>query len=239
MTKNIIKVVAIVVAGVGVAGVGCGREAAEQPLPELALDSVEKKVSYVVGYDTARRMRAEGFALDAEVIAAAVEDLNSGRDAKMTDEEMQAAMTAFQTQIQEKRQAQFNLEAEQNLKRGQEFLVVNGEREGVVTTESGLQYEILTAGTGNMPSTTDEVSVNYQGSLITGEVFDSGEGVTFRVDQLIPAWVEALPRMKVGAKWKLFVPADLAYGPGGTGNIGPNSTLIFDMELLSIEEQSE
>jgi len=234
MKKSIIIALAL-----SAVGIGCKQEAAEESPLDFELDSIEKKVSYVVGYDTARRMEAEGFILDSQVIAAAVEDLNSGSPVKMTDEEMQAAMKAFQTQIQEKRQAQFNIEAEQNLQRGREFLIENGKREGVITTESGLQYEVMTAGTGASPSTTDQVSVNYKGNLITGEVFDSGEGVVFRVDQLIPGWVEALPLMKTGAKWKLFVSADLAYGPGGTGNIGPNSTLVFEMDLLSINDQEE
>lgn len=213
---------------------GCKNEKTEEAPAEIALDTIEKKVSYVLGFDSARRMQAEGFVLDSESIALAVNEFNLGKDPRMSEEEMRAAMTAFQTQMQEKRQERISKESDENLHRGQEFLANNAKREGVVVLASGLQYEILTAGTGKSPLPTDQVKVNYKGSLITGEVFDSGEGVSFQVDQLIPGWVEALPLMKTGANWKLFIPADLAYGAGGTGNIGPNSALVFEMQLLSI-----
>lgn len=218
---------------------GCNQDGQNDTKAELSLESIEQKVSYVVGYDTARRMQAEGFTLDADVIAQAVEDLNAGTEAAMTDEEMQAAMMAFQTEIQEKRQAQYSEVADKNQELGEKFLTENKQRDGVVTTESGLQYEVLEAGEGKSPQPSDEVTVNYKGSLLSGEVFDSGEGVSFVVNQLIPGWVEALPLMKEGAKWKLFVPSELAYGPGGTGNIGPNETLIFEMELVSIGGSAE
>lgn len=218
---------------------GCNQDGQSDTQAELSLESIEQKVSYVVGYDTARRMQAEGFTLDADVIAQAVEHLNAGTEAAMTDEEMQAAMMAFQTEIQEKRQAQYSEVADKNQELGQKFLTENKQREEVVTTESGLQYEVLEAGEGKSPQPSDAVTVNYKGSLLSGEVFDSGEDVSFVVNQLIPGWVEALPLMKEGAKWKLFVPSELAYGPGGTGNIGPNETLIFEMELVSIGDTAE
>lgn len=227
----------IIALSVSLVLVGCQDKPLDDAAKKLELDTIEKKVSYVMGYDTARKLQAEGFTLDDQVIATAVRDLNSSAKAQMSDEEMQAAMMAFQTQLQEKQQAQYNAQAESNLRRGKAFLKENGEREGVVTTASGLQYEVLVAGSGISPKASDEVSVNYKGSLLTGEVFDSGEGVAFRVEQLIPGWVEALPLMKQGGKWKLFVPSELAYGLGGTGNIGPNSTLVFEMEMLSVGGQ--
>lgn len=236
MNKQIISTfIALVALG------GCKSEQAEmENIPaEVTLDTIEKKVSYVLGFDSARRMQSEGFSLEPEAIALAVSEFNEGKESRMSEEEMRAAMTAFQTQMQERRQERMTQAAEENLKRGQEFLAENAKREAVTVLASGLQYEVLTAGEGESPAATDQVSVNYKGSFITGEVFDSGEGVSFQVNQLIPGWVEALPLMSSGAKWKLFVPSDLAYGPGGTGNIGPNSVLVFEMELLSIGAAGE
>lgn len=218
---------------------GCKKEeSAQSAQAAVTLDSLENKVSYAVGYNMARRMQADGFTLNGDVMKYAIDHFNNGQDSELSDEEINAAMTAFQAQIQEKHQAAFNQQADENLKRGQEFLKANGEREGVVTTTSGLQYEVVQAGEGKSPLPTDLVTVNYKGKLITGEIFDSGEGISFTVNQLIPGWVEALPLMKVGAKWNLYIPAELAYGPGGTGNIGPNSTLVFEMELISIGESA-
>ncbi len=202
----------------------------------ITLDTQQQKVSYFVGYDTARRMQAEGFTLDADVMKYAIDHLNSGVDSELSEDEINAVMTAFQAQIQEKRQSDFTQLSDGNLEGGLEFLKANGAREGVKTTESGLQYEVVQAGEGKKPLSSDNVTVNYKGTLVTGEAFDSGEAVSFRVDQLIPGWVEALPLMKVGAKWNLFIPSELAYGAGGTANIGPNSALIFEMELISIDK---
>ncbi len=217
---------------------GCSKdEKAVVDAPKaITLDTQQQKVSYFVGYDTARRMQAEGFTLDAGVMKYAIDHLNSGIDSELSEDEINAVMTAFQTQIQEKRQTDFTQLSEGNLGRGLEFLKANGERQGVETTESGLQYEVIQVGEGNNPLSSDNVTVNYKGTLVTGEAFDSGEAVSFRVDQLIPGWVEALPLMKVGAKWNLFIPSELAYGAGGTANIGPNSALIFEMELISIDK---
>ena len=126
------------------------------------------------------------------------------------------------------------------MKEGQVFLEKNGAREEVTTTASGLQYEVLKAGDGPSPAETDEVTVHYHGTLINGKVFDSsverGQPASFPVNRVIAGWVEALQLMKVGDKWKLFIPSDLAYGPRGAGNdIGPNATLIFEVELLGIK----
>ncbi len=216
---------------------GCKKEESAQNTQEaVTLDTLESKVSYAVGYNMARRMDADGFKLDGAVMKYAIDHFNGGTESELSDEEINAAMTAFQAEIQDKHQAAFAEKVEGNLKRSQEFLKANGEREGVVTTESGLQYEVVEAGDGASPQPSDVVTVDYKGKLITGEVFDSGEGVSFQVNQLIPGWVEALPLMKIGAKWNLYIPAELAYGPGGTGNIEPNSALVFEMKLVSIGE---
>lgn len=198
------------------------------------LATLEQKASYIIAYDTAQRLDAEGLRLDADVMKQAVQDYMEGRDSVLSNEEMQATMMELQAQIEQRRESQYRELADQNKKASDAFLAENGAREGVVTTESGLQYEVLQAGEGKQPSATDEVTVNYKGSLLTGEVFDQGSGVSFVVNELIPGWVEALPLMKAGAKWKLYIPSELAYGPGGTGNIGPNALIIFEMELVSV-----
>ncbi|VUD53640.1 Outer membrane protein MIP [Thalassocella blandensis] len=234
------KLILMTVAGVTVLSlVACNKEAEKEAPKELVLDTVEKKVSYIVGYNTAQQVKASGFALDSQAMAAAIDHVNTDAEALLTEEEMRATMMAFQADMMEKRQAEQTKAMEENTQKGQAFLAENAKREGVVTTESGLQYEVITKGEGESPKATDQVSVNYVGTLIDGEVFDKGEGVTFQVNQLIPGWVEALPMMKVGSKWKLFIPSDLAYGAGGAGQIGPNSTLVFEMELLSIVKEDE
>lgn len=231
--KNQIIIAAAATALLGLTG--CNQETEVAP-KEVTLDTIEKKVSYIVGYNNAKQAKADNFTIDADATAKAINDLYSDAEPMLNEEEMRATMIAFQTQIQEKRQERYTVESEDNLKAGQAFLAENGKREGVVTTESGLQYEVVQAGAGESPSTTDRVSVNYSGTLINGDVFDANDGVQFVVGQLIPGWVEALPLMKTGGKWKLYIPSELAYGPGGSGKIGPNSALIFEMELLSIEK---
>lgn len=234
------KYLLMTMAGAAVLGLaGCNEEAKKEAPKALTLETTEQKVSYIVGFNTAQQVKASGFSLDSQAMAAAIDHVNTDAEPLMTEEEMRATMMSFQAEMMEKRQEEQTKLMDENLKKGQDFLTENAKREGVKTTESGLQYEVLTAGEGASPAETDEVSVNYKGTLIDGEVFDEGEGVTFQVNQLIPGWVEALPMMKVGSKWKLFIPAELAYGPGGAGKIGPNSALIFEMELLSIVDKAE
>ena len=217
----------------------CKQEAVEtKPEAVTTLDTLEQKVSYIIGYNTAKQLDMGGFDVDSSIVKSAMDDVTNGVEAKLTDEEMRATMMTFQTTMQERAQEQRTKALEENLQKGEAFLAENGKREGVVTTESGLQYEVITEGTGEKPSPTDRVSVNYKGTLIDGEQFDANDGVEFVVNQLIPGWVEALPMMPVGSKWKLFIPANLAYGAGGSGKIGPNSALIFEMELLSIVDAS-
>lgn len=234
------KQLTMAIAGVAVLSlIGCNKEAEKEAPKELTLETVEKKVSYIIGYNTAQQAKQNGVVLDAQALAAAVEDINTDAEAKLTEEEMRATMMAFQAQMMEKRQAQQDQAGKTNEEKGKAFLAENAKRGDVKTTDSGLQYEVVVEGKGKSPASTDEVSVNYVGTLIDGEVFDQGEGVRFRINQLIPGWVEALPMMKVGSKWKLFIPPELAYGPGGSGKIGPNSTLIFEMELLEIAESAK
>jgi FKBP-type peptidyl-prolyl cis-trans isomerase FklB len=161
---------------------------------------------------------------------------------RMSREEIQQALMAFQTEMQGKAGAQQQELAQKNLEAGQTFLSENAERDGVTTTDSGLQYEIIEEGEGDNPAAEDRVKVHYTGELLSGEVFDSsrerGEPVTFGLNQVIPGWTEGLQMMTEGSRAKLYIPADLAYGPGGNQRIGPNETLIFDVELLAINPES-
>ena len=162
-----------------------------------------------------------------------------GEEPKMSYNEAKATIQEFFTELQKKQEAAAAAMADVNAKAGQEFLDANGKRVEVKTLPSGLQYEILEAGEGESPKAGDTVKVHYTGKLIDGTVFDSsvdrGEPATFGVTQVIPGWVEALQLMKPGAKWRLFIPSQLAYGPQGAGGIiGPNQTLIFDVELIEV-----
>jgi len=202
----------------------------------------EDRLSYSLGLIMGQRLQQDFENLDVDMLAQAIKDTYAG-DLKMTEAEVRETMQAFQQKkMLEQQEAQAKA-AEANLKAGQKFMKENGKKKGVVTTESGLQYQVLTAGSGAKPALTDQVKVHYEGKLLNGEVFDSsykrGEPVTFGLNQVIPGWQEGLQLMSVGSKWKIFIPSDLAYAPGGTGGpIGPNETLIFEVELLEINPES-
>jgi FKBP-type peptidyl-prolyl cis-trans isomerase len=232
--------------------VGCNQEAAEPtaeavpaPSPATALDTAEKRVSYGMGIGLGQRLKQETFSIDVDVFAQGVKDAVIGGEQLMTQEEIMTEMQAFQQQMATKQQQAAGLAAEKNLAEGIAFLAENTVKEGVNTTESGLQYEVITAGTGAMPSPTDTVEVHYAGTLLDGTEFDSsykrGSTVSFPVNGVIPGWTEALQLMATGSKWRLFIPSELAYGPGGTGGgpIGPNATLVFEVELISIKAAVE
>lgn len=220
----------------------CEQQAAPEPAtagPEEAmLDTTEQRISYGIAYGLGRNLKSEGVPLKVPAFSAGLADAFEGRESRLTEAEITAELQAFQQQqMAEKEQAAAVL-AEQ----GREFLSTNASAEGVVVLESGLQYRIIEAGDGAVPAATDTVSVHYRGTLVDGQVFDSsyerGQPATFGVTQVIPGWTEALQLMPVGSKWELFIPSDLAYGPRGTGAggpIGPNATLIFEVELLNIQ----
>ncbi|MCC6207048.1 MAG: FKBP-type peptidyl-prolyl cis-trans isomerase [Gammaproteobacteria bacterium] len=209
--------------------------------PALAADGLSKgsdkqKFSYAVGFQIAQGLRQDGLDLDADAFAQAARDVFSNQPAKLSMEEMQAAVEKFQQQAASEQAAK----AEKALKDGQAFLADNKTKKGVVTRPSGLQYQVIKDGAGKSPAATDTVEVNYRGTLLNGTEFDSsykrGEPVTFPVNQVIQGWQEVLPLMKVGSHWKVFIPSGLAYGERGAGgNIGPNETLVFEIELLGIK----
>ena len=241
----------LLAAVIGTALVGCNQQAAEPaaeavsaPSPATALDTAEKRISYGMGIGLGQRLKQETFAIDVDVFAQGVKDAVAGGEQLMTQEEIMTEMQAFQQQQVAKQQEAANLAAEQNLAEGVAFLAENGVKEGIITTESGLQYEVITEGAGAKPGPADTVEVHYAGTLIDGTEFDSsykrGATVSFPVNGVIPGWTEGLQLMPTGSKWRLFIPSDLAYGPGGTGGgpIGPNATLIFEVELVSIKDDT-
>jgi FKBP-type peptidyl-prolyl cis-trans isomerase FklB len=203
------------------------------------LTDSKKRVSYAIGLDIGSSFKQGQIEVDPALLAAGIADALAGNPA-LSEAEMRQTLQAFQQEMQAKAMARQQEEGSNNLKTGETFLAANGKKEGVKTTASGLQYKSLKAGAGKSPKATDTVKVHYTGTLIDGTVFDSsvkrGEPVEFSVDGVIPGWTEALQLMKVGDKWQLFIPSKLAYGERGTpgGPIGPNSTLIFEVELLAI-----
>lgn len=191
-------------------------------------------VSYGIGINIGRSLAGQGMeSLNPEIIAEALNDVLSGGELKMTDEESMSIVNTYMQDVQLKR-------AQAAKDEGAKFLEKNGKRGKVTTLASGLQYEIMVEGTGPKPGPTDKVKTHYHGTLLNGDVFDSsverGEPISFPVNGVIKGWTEALQLMPVGSKWKLFIPYDLAYGERGAGGkIGPFATLIFEVELIDIE----
>lgn len=212
---------------------------------DVVLKNQRDKVSYGIGMDIGKGLKSQSVDIDPDILARAVKDVLSGGKLLMTDEEFRETMTNFRNEMMAKQVARMKELAEKNKKEGEEFLAENKKKEGVVTLPSGLQYKIINDGTGEKPAATDTVTVNYRGTLINGTEFDStathGQPATFRVNGVIPGWTEALQLMKEGSKWQIFIPSSLAYGERGTGRgeIGPNATLIFDVELISIQDNAK
>ncbi|MCK5002023.1 MAG: FKBP-type peptidyl-prolyl cis-trans isomerase [Gammaproteobacteria bacterium] len=205
-----------------------------------SLDTLEKKASYSIGVDFINRMQAQNAEIDVDAFIRGISDASSGKETAMTQPEMTQTIKDFQQHVTELRQAKQKELASKNIEAGKAFLATNASNEGVITTESGLQYKIIKEGTGDSPKLEDTVVTNYEGRLIDGQVFDSSykrkQPATFPVKGVIKGWTEALQLMKTGAKWQLFVPADIAYGASQRGKlIQANSTLIFDIELLEIK----
>ncbi|MAY38152.1 MULTISPECIES: FKBP-type peptidyl-prolyl cis-trans isomerase [Spongiibacter] len=229
MKKTVIS--AVVMSGLLVA---CGGKSAEP-----SLDSEIAKVSYGIGANIGSRF-GEDLPLDVDAFSAGVRDALSGGELKMSDEEIMSTLQAYQQKQMAERQEEAQAVADTNKEAADAFFAENAGKEGVVTTESGLQYTVVEEGDGASPTAEDVVEVHYEGTLLDGSVFDSsyqrGETVSFPVNGVIPGWTEALQLMKVGAKWKLYIPSELAYGAGGAGQmIGPNAALVFDVELIGIE----
>ena len=204
------------------------------------------KISYLMGREIASmqngQLGQQGLKIDAESFAQGAKDGIAGAKPKYTEAELEAAYKAFQAHMagaEAKREGEMKAGGEKAKTAGAKFLADNGKREGVTTTASGLQYEVMKKGDGPKPVPTDRVNVHYHGTLLSGKVFDSsvdrGQPIAFGVQEVIKGWTEALQLMPVGSKWKLFIPSEIAYGANGAGgDIGPNETLIFEVELLGI-----
>lgn len=209
--------------------VGCDKK--------VKLDSDVKKSSYTIGIQFGNNLRDQKVTIDPDAFAMALRDAAEGKN-QMTQDQMREALQ----KLQESANATQKAEGEKNKKEGEAFLEKNKQNANVKTTASGLQYEVLTEGTGAMPKATDRVVVHYKGTLMNGETFDSsydrGEPATFPVSGLIPGWTEALQLMKVGSKVKLYIKPELAYGEAGRPKIPPNSVLIFEMELKDIAKDT-
>lgn len=198
------------------------------------------RLSYALGLSMGHNFRSSGIdEINVQDFADGVAAVYNGTAPKLSFEEAKQTVNAFFMELQKKQEEQAAAMAQVNAKAGEQFLAENGKRVEVKTTPSGLQYEVLKEGEGAQPTAADSVTVHYTGKLIDGTVFDSsverGEPATFGVTQVIPGWVEALQLMKAGSKWRLFIPSALAYGPQGVPGIGPNQTLIFDVELISVQ----
>ena len=232
------RIATFLMAPVLVSALSACQEQAKEPDP-MTLDTPEKRLSYGIALRMGERMVADGMAMDVDAYALGMRDAFEGAEARLTEEEITAEMMAFQEKMEAERAGEQAALSEGNSEAGTAFLAENAQREGVTVTESGLQYEVVKAGTGATPGVDDQVEVHYRGTLIDGTVFDSsydrGQTVTFGVTQVIAGWTEALQLMQEGATYKLYIPSDLAYGAGGAGQvIGPNATLIFDVELVAI-----
>lgn len=199
----------------------------------------QQKISYSLGYSIGRDFRQKELDIDADVLLRGMKDALGDRTTALSEDEMRQAMMDLQKKMMAQQQQKVQQLADKNEQEGKAFLAENRQKEGVKTTMSGLQYKVIQKGTGKKPGKDDKVTVHYRGRLLDGTEFDSSykrnNPATFPVGGVIPGWTEALQLMKEGAKWQLFIPAKLAYGEKGAGPmIGPNSTLIFDVELISV-----
>jgi FKBP-type peptidyl-prolyl cis-trans isomerase FklB len=205
--------------------------------PDLSTSA--NRLSYSLGAVMAKTFKAHGVNVNTMAFAAGFDDVMTGQKTRLSSEKIKQIVTNFQQQNQQKMRHQIQDMAKKNETAGRDFLASNKKNAGVKTTASGLQYKVITAGKGQPPASTDSVTVNYEGRLISGKVFDSsykrGQPATFPVNGVIKGWQEALQLMRPGATWMLYIPADLAYGKNDVPGIGPNQTLIFKVQLLSVK----
>lgn len=231
----------ILVAGLGLLAIPAGAQNSTAPTTQ-APETQKDKVSYGIGVGVARTLKTQGIDVNTDVLIKGLRDALSGEKLAMSDDELNNTMSALQQEVNQKQQQARAKEADDNKKAGDAFLADNGKKDGVVTLPSGLQYKVVKSADGQKPTDADTVTCNYRGTLIDGTEFDkseAGKPATFQVGMVIPGFKEALKLMPVGSTWQFFIPADLAYGERGAGNvIGPNTTLIFEVELLSIKDKA-
>jgi FKBP-type peptidyl-prolyl cis-trans isomerase FklB len=207
---------------------------------KVQLKTQQDSLSYSIGLDIAKNLRHQSVDVNPLVLAQGIKDQLAGAKTLLSEQEAQATLMAFQARMMAKQQEAASALGSENKLAGEKFLAENRKKDKVVTLPSGLQYKVLTMGKGKKPRVDQTVTVNYRGSLIDGKEFDSsykrGEPATFKANQVIKGWTQALQLMPVGSKWQLFIPSELAYGERGAGQlIGPNATLVFEVELLAIK----
>jgi FKBP-type peptidyl-prolyl cis-trans isomerase len=246
LMKSLKSVAAVAVV---MALVGCEQKVTEPVEPTL--DTQQQRISYLAATDFAGGFKSQGIALDADAIALAVSDVMAGKEMRLSEDDIKQAMEQWKTDMMAKQEAlaaeqgdaqaqqeqEMSKQADMNQVIGAAYAMANAEKEGVVSLDNGLQYKILVEGAGPIPTAASKVEVNYRGTLVDGTEFDSsykrGETAEFGVTQVIPGWTEVLQMMPEGSKWEVTIPGDLAYGPGGAGElIGPNATLVFEIELI-------
>lgn len=226
------------------AGVACAQS--EEPAEGsegTVLDSLEKRASYAIGMNMAQGMKSQDVPIDLDLLIEGLRATFAGEETRLSQQEMQQALQAFQQMMMQKQQEARAAQGEANQQETEAFFAENKDNEGVVTTDSGLQYMVMEEGGGPKPAPDDRVTVHYKGTLLDGTEFDSsysrGQPATFPVNGVIQGWQEAIPLMNVGSKYKLWIPPELAYGAQGQGPvIGPNQTLVFEVELLGIEAEA-
>jgi FKBP-type peptidyl-prolyl cis-trans isomerase FklB len=204
------------------------------------LKTYQDSVSYAIGYNIGQNFKMQSVEVDANILAAAINDVLNDRNTLLDEEQANEVMMSYQTHLMEKQEEKRMSEGQTNKEAGQKWLAENKKKEGVQTTASGLQYKVITMGDGPKPTSNDRVKCHYRGTLIDGKQFDSsfdrGEPAIFPVTGVISGWTEVLQLMPVGSKWEVYIPSELGYGERGAGeDIGPNATLIFEIELLGIE----
>ncbi len=231
---------AVFTGGLLLLATGCTAE--DKAAQKVELKDLRDKVSYSIGLNIGKDFKQQDIDIDPNLLAQGIQDAVSGAEPQLTEEQIQETITAFQTEMMGKQEKKTKEMSEKNLKEGESFLAEHAKEEGVIALPSGLQYKVIEEGTGPKPQPTDTVKVNYEGKLPDGTVFDSsykrGEPATFPVTGVIPGWTEGLQLMKEGAKYEFVIPPSLAYGERGAGPvIGPNSTLIFTVELLKVNPE--
>jgi FKBP-type peptidyl-prolyl cis-trans isomerase FklB len=198
------------------------------------------KISYAIGMNVGNSIKQQSIEVEPDTLAQAIKDVLAGKTTRLTDQEARQTLMDMSTALRAKREVEAKALGEKNKKEGEAFLAANAKKPDVKVTESGLQYKVITEGKGESPKASDTVTTQYRGRLIDGKEFDSsykrGQPAEFPVTGVIKGWTEALQLMKPGAKWELYIPSDLAYGERGSGrDIGPNATLIFEIELIGVK----
>jgi len=211
--------------------------------PAAAFKTKKEKVSYAIGMEMGKGVKVQGIDVDPGILAQGLKDALTDAKPQMSDDELKQVISSLQQEMRQKQMQMQETAAAENKMKGEAYLVANAKKDGVVVLPDGLQYKIVTAGDGKKPAETDTVMCNYKGTFIDGSEFDSstqaGKPVPFEVKNVIPGFKEVLQLMPVGSKWQVFIPSSLAYGERGAGNvIGPNSTLVFEIELVSIQSDS-